>query len=85
MKLSDDLPPSWIYVKAVLFLLLLLGASTLVIILDHRLYRILCLLVVIWSSARLYYFLFYVMENYVDEDYRYSGLASLFRQLFRKR
>ena len=85
MKLSDDLPASLIYLKGSLFLLLLASASVLVIILDSTAYRIGCLLIVIWSSARLYYFLFYVIEHYVDDEYRFSGLFSFCRYLFRKR
>jgi hypothetical protein len=82
MKLSDDLSPRWIWIKAILFLLILLGASALVIFTDERLQRLLYLLCVIWSSARLYYFLFYVMEKYVD---RFSGLGNLVRYLFRQK
>lgn len=39
------------------------------------------LAVVVWSSARAYYFLFYVLERYVDPTLRYSGLSALLRQL----
>jgi hypothetical protein len=85
MKLSDDLSPRWIWIKAILFLLILLGASALVIFTDERLQRLLYLLCVIWSSARLYYFLFYVMEKYVDPSFRFSGLGNLVRYLFRQK
>lgn len=34
------------------------------------------------ASARLYYFMFYVIERYVDPSYRFSGLASALRYLF---
>lgn len=36
-----------------------------------------------WSAARLYYFMFYVIERYVDEDYRFSGLFDFARYLLR--
>jgi hypothetical protein len=34
------------------------------------------LALVIWASARLYYFMFYVIEKYVDETYTFSGIWS---------
>jgi len=30
----------------------------------------------IWAFARTYYFAFYVVERYIDESYRFSGLLS---------
>lgn len=36
---------------------------------------------VVWSAARLYYFMFYVIERYVDPDYRFSGLFDFVRYL----
>jgi hypothetical protein len=30
----------------------------------------------IWCSARFYYFAFYVIEHYVDGQYRFAGLWS---------
>ncbi len=35
------------------------------------------LLLVAWASARFYYFLFYVLERYVDPTMRYSGIFNL--------
>jgi hypothetical protein len=85
MKPSDDLPKFWIYVKAVLFLLILIGASVLLLVLDDDLHRIFYLLCVIWSSARLYYFMFYVVEHYLDRSYKFTGLWSFILFLFRKK
>lgn len=40
----------------------------------------------VWSSARLYYFLFYVLQTYVDPSLKYDGLwAMLSLLLARKR
>jgi hypothetical protein len=30
----------------------------------------------VWCFARFYYFAFYVIEHYVDESYKFSGLWS---------
>ncbi|MEO0796550.1 MAG: hypothetical protein AAFX93_15375 [Verrucomicrobiota bacterium] len=85
MNLSDDLPPRWIIIKGGLFALILLIASVLVVI-DQRMWiRAFLVLIVIWSSARLYYFCFYVIEKYVDGDYKFAGVWSAIRFLWRKR
>ena len=42
------------------------------------------LILSIWSFCRFYYFAFYVIEHYVDPNYRYSGLLSLVVFLFRR-
>jgi hypothetical protein len=39
------------------------------------------LAVVVWSFARAYYFAFYVIEHYVDRQYRFAGLWSFVRYL----
>jgi len=37
----------------------------------------LLLAALVWASARFYYFLFYVLERYVDHRLRYSGIGNL--------
>jgi hypothetical protein len=39
----------------------------------------------IWCVARFYYFAFYVIEHYVDPDYRFAGLGSFVLYLLRGR
>ncbi len=39
------------------------------------------ILLLIWSSARFYYFLFYVLEKYVDPSLKYSGIRDLLRHI----
>jgi hypothetical protein len=43
------------------------------------------LLVAIWSFCRLYYFAFYVIESYVDPEYKFSGVWACLRYLMRPR
>ena len=73
-----------IVVKGLLFLVMLgLSVGLLLALLPG--WRTACLLaVVVWSSARLYYFLFYVLENYNDSSLRYSGLIALLQELVRR-
>lgn len=68
-------------IKGLLFLLLGLISSGLLIslVFDWRL--IVLLVIAIWSFCRFYYFAFYVLQHYADPNYRYSGLADLFRYL----
>ncbi len=40
--------------------------------------------VLAWASARLYYFLFYVLEKYVDPSLRYAGVLDQIRALLRR-
>lgn len=40
-------------------------------------------LILMWASARSYYFLFYVLEKYVDPRLKYSGIVDLIRNMRR--
>ena len=65
-----------IYFKGWLFLLILLATAGLIIH-ETRSWRIALLLALaIWAAARLYYFMFYVIEHYVDQDYKFAGICS---------
>ena len=43
------------------------------------------LMVAIWAFARLYYFMFYVIEHYVDPSYKFAGIWSFLQYLARRR
>ena len=63
--------------KGILFLLLV-SASAGLIFLERPIMRTAFLLaVLIWASARFYYFPFYVLERYVDPRLRYGGLFAM--------
>ena len=68
---------SLIYLKALLFLFLLIVGVMLNLQETSLTLQIVSLVVIVWSSARFYYFVFYVMENYVNENYKFSGIFSL--------
>jgi hypothetical protein len=38
-----------------------------------------------WASARAYYFMFYVIEKYVDSRYRFSGVLSFIQYLLSRK
>ncbi|MFI4848462.1 MAG: hypothetical protein ACIAZJ_05160 [Gimesia chilikensis] len=74
-----------IYLKGFLFLMILLFAAGLILF-ETRSWQIaVLLLLVVWSSARLYYFMFYVIEKYVDPEYKFAGIGSFLQYLLSKK
>jgi hypothetical protein len=39
----------------------------------------------VWAACRFYYFIFYVLERYVDPSLRYAGIIALVRAILAKR
>jgi hypothetical protein len=77
--------PIWIKTKGILFLLVGILAATL-LWLEHPTWKVASLLALaIWCFCRFYYFAFYVLEKYVDPDFKFSGLSSFVRYLIRGR
>ncbi len=86
IKIDSDISSKKIIaVKGTLFLLLGILSGTLLILDRPTITTLLLLLITIWSFARFYYFMFYVITNYVDSDYKYSGFTSFIRYLLSKR
>jgi hypothetical protein len=73
-----------IYLKG--FLFLICGAvSGILILLENPTLRVAVLLVVcIWCCSRFYYFAFYVIEHYVDPQYRFAGLVDFASYVLRR-
>ena len=83
--LNQDLSPFWIRAKAGLFLLLG-GAAFVLLLVEAPSVRVgFYLIVAIWSFCRCYYFAFYVIERYLDPEFRFSGLLSMLRYLLGRR
>ena len=74
-----------IYLKGILFLLGGLLSATIIIIEKPTLKVMFLLMVSIWCFARCYYFIFYVIQYYVDSDYKFSGLWSFVRYMLRNK
>lgn len=83
--MTDIKSRTLIVLKGGLFLLIILGASLLLLLKEPTLTAAFTVCVLIWASARFYYFLFYVLEKYVDPELRYSGLLAMTSALLRKR
>lgn len=84
-KNSDIKNPNLIYLKGILFLLILIISATLILIKTKNWLIGLLLLLVIWSSARFYYFMFYVIEKYVNSNYKFSGILHFLKYLISER
>ena len=72
------------WVKAILLLLIGAVSATLIFLEapSFKLGLLLCL--AIWGFCRAYYFAFYVIENYIEPGFHFSGLISFCRYLMGK-
>jgi hypothetical protein len=83
--MRDLTSKKWIVVKGILFLVIALSSAALVLV-EFPSWRIAGLLAaLVWGSCRFYYFLFYVLEKYVDPSLRYAGLLDLLKGRRRQR
>ena len=83
--MSDLTSPKLIYAKGILFVLAGSFASGL-LLLERPTLKVAGLLAVsIWCFARAYYFAFYVIEKYVDSDYKFAGIWSFIQYQWKRR
>lgn len=86
MKLFTDLESSrWIHFKGWLFLVLCVIAATGLLITNFSWSNLALLGIALWAACRWYYYMFYVIEKYVDSEFKFAGLSSVIRFLIRKR
>ena len=83
--MGDLKNPRWIYAKGWLFLLGGFMASALVVAENPTLKTVILLTVAIWCFCRFYYFAFYVIEHYVDPNFKFAGLFAFVRYQLRQR
>lgn len=74
-----------IVLKGFLFLLLVAMSAIGLFSQDPTWSTAALILVLVWASARFYYFLFYVLEKYVDPELKYTGIRDMLKQLLRRR
>jgi len=86
MRLTDDLTDSRaILAKGWLFLLLGLMAGGALLSLAFTWKVALLLAITVWAFCRWYYFMFYVIEKYVDPSFKFAGLGSFVRYTLARR
>jgi hypothetical protein len=83
-NMRDLIGAKWIMAKGILFLCLGLVTGSWILFEHPTTKTGLLLAIAIWSFCRFYYFAFYVLGRYVDASYKFSGLLSFARYLFRK-
>jgi hypothetical protein len=83
--MGDLKHPGLIYFKGFLFLVAGVLAAGGILIESPTIRTAALLGIAIWSFCRLYYFMFYVIEKYVDGSYRFAGIYSFLVYLVRKR
>ncbi len=83
--MGDITSPTLLYIKGGLFLLLgiLAVGGMLFMFPDLRLAALLA--IAIWAFCRAYYFIFYVIQQYVDPSYKFAGLIDFARYVLRRR
>jgi hypothetical protein len=70
---------TFIYLKTSLFIVIGGVSAVLLILQNPTLQTAILVALTIWSFSRAYYFAFYVIEHYVDPQFRFSGLISAAR------
>jgi hypothetical protein len=79
--MADIRSPKLLYLKGALFLFLGVLASGLLLA-EHPDWKFAALLALaIWAFARAYYFVFYVIEHYIDPEFKFAGLWNFARYL----
>ena len=73
-----------LYLKGGLFVVGGLLASVGILLEAPKVQVALMLAVAIWCFARAYYFVFYVIEHYIDPSYRFAGLWSFVRYVMNR-
>lgn len=83
--MGDLTDPRLMYLKAFLFLVAGTAAVSALFFQSPTLETGFLLFVAVWSFCRLYYFMFYVIEKYVDGRYRFDGIPSFLVYLVRSK
>lgn len=83
---SRDLQSKWwIVAKGVMFLGIAILSTALLLVDSPKARTFVFAGLLAWASARFYYFLFYVLEKYVDPRLKYAGVIALIQALLARR
>ena len=74
----------WIVAKGVLFAVLALSSAGLLLLESPTPRTAILMAILVWSACRFYYFLFYVLEKYVDPTLRYAGIRAQLAAIWRR-
>ena len=73
------------YLKAILFVAIAFICAVLLFLQNIGLRTGLLIALLAWASARAYYFMFYVIQTYIDEDFKYAGIIASLKYLFARK
>lgn len=79
----DLVNPKWMYLKAIGFVLIAFLCAAGLVLRSMKIETALLVLLLIWASARAYYFCFYVIERYIDPEFKFAGLGSVLRYILK--
>jgi hypothetical protein len=82
--MSDLQSKHWLVAKGIAFGGIAVVAAMLVLLESTSVRTAVLLMLLVWAACRFYYFLFYVLERYVDPRLRYAGILALFRAMLGK-
>lgn len=82
--MGDLKDPRLIYLKGFLFLVGTMLAAGTLLLENFSLRTAILLALTIWCSARFYYFVFYVIQHYVDDKFRFAGVWAFLVYLCRR-
>ncbi len=82
--MADLKSKQWIVAKGVMFLGIAATTAALLLVEMPSVKTAALLALLVWASCRFYYFLFYVLEHYLDPTMRYAGLMDLLMGMKRR-
>jgi hypothetical protein len=82
--MTDLKSEKWLWIKGGLFVIVAMLSVFLLAVDFANMKQFVLLMLAIWASCRAYYFCFYVIEKYIDREYRFPGLLYLPQYMFRR-
>ena len=76
--------PKIIILKGMMLLFIGIASAALLLVSCWSIKNLALIMLTIWGCCRFYYFAFYVIQHYVDDDYRFAGLGSFFIYLIQR-
>lgn len=83
--MADLQNPKWMWLKAILLLLIGLLSGGLLLLAAPGWRNAVLLVLCVWGFSRAYYFAFYVIQHYIDPKYKFAGLLDFVRYVMRRR
>lgn len=83
--LGDIKSARLIHLKGWLFLLSCGIAVTGLLVPAFSWERLALIGIALWAACRWYYYLFYVIENYVDSDFKFASVTEAIRYLLKQK